>query len=265
MEKLVAVCNLSYQNILKDISFNIEEGSFIAISGTNKCGKTTLIKLLSGLLEQKENITFEKCSLDSMPKTEIYKKIGYVIPGVEMPFRFSSVEQELWFALESGDLDQEKKEKYYKKVISLLKLKNDQQLDPNCLSQFLKVKLLLARTILASPKILYLDNICSSLTKEEREEIRNILKKLNKEEHITIVMTTNHLEEVIDLDKLYVLDNGEIVLSGKPLEVLKEDSMLAKMGLSLPFMVDLSLKLKYYDLLEEIELDMDRLVNTLWK
>lgn len=265
MSALIKIQNLTYKNIFTYFNLEIEKNAFIAISGTNKCGKTTLIKLLSGLLDDKETIILDKAYLNSFPKTELYKKIGFVIPNLEVPFIFNSVEQELLFVLDNLGLEENNKKKRYKKILSMLKLKNQTLADPNRMYRFLKIKVLLALAVIHQPEIIFLDDICSMLTKEETKEILDFLKVLQEEEGLTIVMTTDNLEEALVADYLYILEQGQIILQGKPLEVLKEDSLLNKMGLTLPFMVDLSLKLKYYDLVDEIELDMDRLVNTLWK
>lgn len=265
MQELITIKNLTYKNILKNISLSIPARSMIAISGTNKCGKTTLMKLLSGILDGQEAIIFENGYLNSFTKTEVYQKIGFIIPSMDLSFLFPTVEQELLFVLNNLGMDQESQKNRYKAILSIFKLKNQTQKDPKHLDLFLKIKLSLALAVIHKPKIIFLDDICSMLTKKETTEILTILKKLNEEENLTIVMTTNNLEETLNFHELYILHNGEIVLEGSPLKVLQEDSTLNKMGLSLPFMVDLSLKLKYYDLIDYIELDMDRLVNALWK
>ena len=77
-------------------------------------------------------------------------------------------------------------------------------------------------------------------------------------------MITSQLECNLLSDYTYIISNGEIVLEGSPLEVLEKDNILNKAGLNLPFMMDLSVKLRDYDLIKQIELDMDRLVDTLW-
>ena len=261
---MISIQNLNYQNILKNINLDIPENSFISISGNNKCGKTTLIKLLSGLLDDQESIILDKVYLNSLPKVELYKQVSFVIPSLSLPFIFNSVEKELLFVLDNLGLDSNTKKNRYKKMISLFNLKNDTQKDPHQLFLFLKIKVLLALAVIHKPRVLLLDDITLMLEKDEKEEIFRILRQLRKE-GITIIMATSNLEDSLEADKLVILNNGTIILEGKPLEVLQEDSLLNKIGLRLPFMVDLSLKLKYYDLIDEIELDMDRMVNLLWK
>ena len=77
-------------------------------------------------------------------------------------------------------------------------------------------------------------------------------------------MASTNLEDIIFTKKTYVLEQGEIVMSGDTLDILKEDVLLKKLGLSLPFMVNLSLMLEFYEILDDVYLDMEELVNRLW-
>ena len=91
------------------------------------------------------------------------------------------------------------------------------------------------------------------------------LKSIQQSNEITIIITTIHLEESLLADYLYIIGDKKIALSGEPITVLANDNKINKLGLSLPFMMDLSVKLKDYDLIKEIELDKDRMVESLWK
>ena len=82
---------------------------------------------------------------------------------------------------------------------------------------------------------------------------------------MTIIYTTIHLEESVYSDYLYFINNNKIVLEGKPLDILQKDNIINKIGLELPFMVDLSVKLKDYELIKDLELDPERMVDNLWK
>lgn len=77
-------------------------------------------------------------------------------------------------------------------------------------------------------------------------------------------MTTNDLNDTLVSDYIYIISNSTLVLEGNPMEVLQKDNSLNKLGLSIPFMIDLSVKLRDYDVVKEIELDQDRMVDKLW-
>ncbi len=94
----------------------------------------------------------------------------------------------------------------------------------------------------------------------------NIIKVINDlKESITFIMTITNLEYSLDSDYLYIIDGSNIVLEGIPFDVLLNDNIINKLGLELPFMFDLSIKLNDYELLDEIVLDMDRMIDKLWK
>ena len=116
--------------------------------------------------------------------------------------------------------------------------------------------------LLHSPKILLLDQVFLELSEAQSKELISILRRIGG---ITVVATAQDLNLALEFDSLSILNNGTLCVKNSPLEVLKEDSKLNKVGLSLPFMVDLSLKLKYYDLVDDVILDIDRMVNELWK
>ena len=140
-----------------------------------------------------------------------------------------------------------------------------QKKNPNEVPDFIKIKIILAEKMLASPQILFLDDICAELDTKEEKEFINLLRTIQLETKISIVMTTSDLNIALESDYLYILGNKEIVLSGEPLSVVEKDNVLNKLGLELPFMVDLSVKLRDYNVVDKIELDIDRMVDNIWK
>ena len=265
MKNIISVNNLSYKKIFSDISFDIEKGSFTVISGSNNCGKTTLIKLLSGLITTEKMIKFDSSYIEDINKTKLFLNEGIVILNEKFNFIFDKVRDEISFVLDNLDLDEVEKESRYSEVVSSLKIKKYEGLNPNTLNRKEKILVLLALSIIHKPKVLFLDDICLMMNRNEKKTIIEILHKLNKEWGITIVMSTSKLEEAVTADYIYIIDNGNIALSGKPLDVLKDDNVINKLGLSMPFMIDLSIKLKDYDLVDDVILDMEGMVDLLWK
>ena len=96
-------------------------------------------------------------------------------------------------------------------------------------------------------------------------EMIAILRYLVDQKGLTVLLTSNDLMDALYADYLYVLDNGRIAVEGDPIAVMREDKLIGRLNLELPFMVDLSNKLKLYGLLDEVIIDMDRMVDTLWK
>ena len=81
---------------------------------------------------------------------------------------------------------------------------------------------------------------------------------------MTVIINSLRLEDVIETDRIVIISNSRIILEGNPIEVLQRDNILNKAGIKVPFMIDLSVKLKDYNLIDEVELDMNRMANKLW-
>ena len=265
MKELLSVTNLSYLNLFDNISFQIDSGKFIMISGPNNCGKTTLIRILSGQIPVTKSIKLLGMFLEEYPQN-LWKEItGMIIPQDNPTFFFSTIEEELNYSIHLFKKTEEEKKETYKEIIRKYKLTKFQKKNPNEVSEFIKIKLLLAEKMLASPQILFLDDICGELEEKEKKEMINLLRTLQLETNISIVMTTSDLNVALESDYLFIINDKNILLEGEPLTVLEKDNVLNKIGLELPFMIDLSVKLRDYNVVDKVELDMDRMVDTIWK
>ena len=160
---------------------------------------------------------------------------------------------------------EEDKKETYKEIIKKYKLTKFQKKDPNMVPIFIKIKMLLAEKMLSTPQILFLDDNCQELEEKEQQEFIKLLRTLQLETKIAIIMTTSNLNISLESDYLLVINDGKILLEGEPLTVIEKDNTLNKIGLDLPFMVDLSVKLRDYNVVDKIELNMDRMVDTIWK
>ncbi|MDD6224131.1 MAG: ABC transporter ATP-binding protein [bacterium] len=266
---ILEIKNLEYsyqdKKVITNLNLSIEEGSFTTIIGNNKSGKTTLIKLICGLLDSKNSITIQDNRANTRPLSNNFQFFGVVFSDIENKFLFQDVYQELAFPLENLNL---KKEEIEKKIVDIAKeFRNTKLLDKKIedLTISEKKELLVMISLLHDPKVLVLDHAFSMMNKKTKEKIGRILLEKQKKEKLTIILTTTNLEEIIDSDYTYVIHNGQIIMEGKPLMLLREDKILNRVGLELPFMIDLSQKLKFYELLTEEITDMDRMVNALWK
>ncbi|MBE6157562.1 MAG: ATP-binding cassette domain-containing protein [Firmicutes bacterium] len=250
---------LKYSNLINNIDFQVRKNEFIAISGSNNSGKTTLIKVLSKKLPTKKSVLINNKYIEEYNIIELKKIIGTVIYSDNNIYREKTVEEELLYLL------QDKNNKRYNEIVKLFKLNKYKEVNPNDLDEFTNIKLRIAKEIILKPKILLLDDICLKMTKKEKEEILDIIEYLKKEEKMTIIMSTQNLEDTLNCDYIYILSKGNVELEGTPMEVLEKDNILNRLGLEVPFMIDLSVKLRDYDLIKDIELDMDRMVDILWK
>lgn len=262
-ENIIEIKNLNYNNIFIDFNIEFQSNKFISISGPNNCGKTTLIRILSRQIITQDTIQLLSNKIEDYKITEFSSLVQCVIPN-EINFIYQNLEDELKFNLHTTDLPISSQEKKYKELIKVFKLNKYQKININDIPLSILIKIQFALAISKKPKVLLIDNFGSYFSKKEMVELLKQLKEIQQKENMTIIMATNDLTEVIESDYLYVIAQNKIVLQGTPLEVLEKDNILNKIGLEVPFMIDLSVKLRDYDLLKDIELDMDRMIDTLW-
>lgn len=261
MKTLIEVKELNYGTILDHVSLKFYENTIHYISGSNNCGKTTFIKLLSGEIDSESYIFYQGKDIHQMSCYEMSQMIGTVIT-LDKDFNFSTVSQEILYKLDRLNLEKSEHKKRYQYIVSLLKLNHILNKNILELNDYQKLKVLLAIELITKPKVLLLGDVFTYIRKKDQEDILSLLKKV---ENLSIIIFSNDLELALYSDYLHLFHKGKLILSGDTIEVLKKDSIINKLGLDLPFMVDLSLKLKYYDLVDDIELDMNRMVNNLWK
>ena len=267
MSKVLEVNNLTInfgrKKILSNLSFSVEQGRHVAFIGVGASGKTTLLKTLAGIYPSNDSIIFGYGYLNPKKSLKDLKSIGCVFSDI-FEFLFDDVYSEFVFPLENLNYSKEDikltiKELFEHFNVSYLLDKKTYDLTKE---EVAIVQILLA--ILHKPVILIMDDPFLMLKKSTRNKISSILLKYCHANNITIIMSSTNLEDIIFTKETYVLEQGEIVMSGNTLDILKEDVLLKKLGLSLPFMVNLSLMLEFYEILDDVYLDMEELVNRLW-
>lgn len=263
MNNCLEIKELKYLDLYKNFNLKIEKNKFVTISGSNNCGKTTLIRIIDGQLYTNSEILLFDKDYHDYKITEIGNIIKSVIPLEYNPIQ-ERVEDELLYQLPT-ELSKEEKQKIIKDIAKTFKLTKFLTKNVESLSEEDIIKLQLAQAIISKPKILLIDDLSPIFNKQELLEITNILKDINKSHEITIIMITSILECNLQSDYTYIISNKQITLEGIPSKVLEKDNIINKAGLELPFMMDLSVKLKDYDLIKDIELDMEKMVNNLWK
>lgn len=255
MEKVLEINNLSLADLLNKISFSVEKNTFITISGPNNCGKTSIFRILNKELPYTGKIILNNNPIEEYKIDEYFDLIYILLPG-EISFSTYIVEEILSKYLNN------KNEKKYNDLIKKLKLDKILKKDYRTLDikDIIRIQLFIG---LLKYKLLLIDDIYKYFDKNESKELETIIlkNKTNK----TIIMNISDLEYSLNSDKLYILYEGVFMLEGDPKSILEKDNILNKIGLRIPFMIDLSVKLRDYDLVKEIELDMDRMVDTLWK
>ena len=214
----IIVKNLSFSydgiiNTIDDISFSVENGSYTTIIGHNGSGKSTIAKLLIGLLEaSKGSIEIEGLLLNLENLMEIRKKIGIVFQNPDNQFIGSTVRDDIAFGLENHLVPQEDMDNIIEKFSDKVRMKQFLNSEPTRLSGGQKQRVAIAGILAMSPNIIIFDEATSMLDPQGKDEIKKVIMDLHKESNLTIISITHDIEEVVKSDKVLVLNGGKLVL-----------------------------------------------------
>lgn len=269
MDNIIKIKNMSfnYKNkvIFEDFDLDIEKGKFIHIVGPNGSGKSTLVKILLGLLKAEGYINVYCMNMCEDNLMDIRRNIGVVFENADNTFVAETVADDIAFPLENLQYTPKTIGDKIKKITEYLKIEDLLERNPHYLSGGEKQLVALASALVTEPKILILDEALTMLDGVEKDNILKLLKKLVKEKQITVINVTHDMEDTVYGDKIIVLHHGQVIFNDDKESVYKEEKKLKSIGLELPFMVDLSNKLRYYGLVDENIISMNEMVNHLWK
>lgn len=259
--------NFSYKNnkIFHDLSFSIEKNTINALLSPNNCGKTTLIKILSGNLQYNGDIQLDGVTLNKENKSNYIKNIGIVLSRVNLNIKNNNVKYLFQNYLHKLNYTKTQIKNILVQIDTLYNIENLYRKKIINLSKFEKIKILILLSILHNPKLLLLDDVYDDLNNNECEEIYLLLKKIVKEKEITVLYTTTKLDMCINSDKIIFLNEGKIQLEGDFDYISNHDNVLVRNGIDISIMLDLSLKLKFYNLVDNVILEPDRMVDRLWQ
>ena len=269
MDNIIVIEDLTFKynekTIFKKLNLKIEKGRFTTILGTNGSGKSTLVKLLIGL--EKTDSTIIVNGLPVIPEnlSKIRQYIGVVFENPDSSFVAETVIDELGFALENMMMSPEDIRKKIDKITELLGLKKILECEPHSLSLQNKQLVALASALIIEPKILIIDDGFSNLDNEQKEKVLKLIKILNMKDSITVINISNDIEDSLYGDDIVLLHGGKAALSGPKEEVFEHPEVFEEANLDLPFIIALSNKLKFYNLIDKTYFDTEMLVDDLWK
>lgn len=244
--------NFGYHNpLFENFNLNIIS-SFCTIIGSNGSGKSTLAKMLNGL------ITYDG-------QIKINRKNIILVSEFFSSNDLDTINQNMRYSLKKLGY---KKEEINNKIIEIskaLKIENILDYSIHHLSNSEQQLANLACQLVKEPELLILDNATSMLNEVEKEIAFKYLKKLNRNNNMVIINITNDIEETIYGSQVILLHQGKVILDKPTKKALLEEKIFKSCNLDLPFMASLSLKLKYYGLVDELILDMNKMVNKVWK
>ena len=228
---------------VKNISLNIEEGSFVAIVGHNGSGKSTLAKLFNGLLIPDKG-TVKVFGIDTKEEKRIFdvrKSVGMVFQNPDNQMVASVIEDDIAFGPENLGVEREEIIKRVDWALSKVGMLEHKKGTPFKLSGGQKQRLAIAGVLAIKPKVLVLDESTAMLDPQGRAEVMKVAHELNKESGITVIAITHYMEEALDADRLIVMNDGEIVEDGAPKDVFSKHEKLNSIKLSVPLVTQISI------------------------
>ena len=245
---MIKIENVSFQyrgtdtKVLDNLNLEIQEGEIIAIVGKNGCGKSTLGKLIAGILPLKQgSITIDE--LDSKNKKkeqEIRNKIGIVFQNPENQIVFSNIKDEISFALKG--LSREEINNRVQQALEKVDMLQVKEQDLYNLSLGQKQRVMIAEILAKNPKYIILDEPTTMIDSQGKEKIYNIIQNLKKQGY-TLICITNLADEILLADRTLILENGNLVAEIKKEELVNKAREIEKHDIKLPTLLEILCKL----------------------
>ena len=238
----------SYNNgepVLNHVSLSIEQGSYTSIIGHNGSGKSTIAKLIIGLLAPSDGeIYVDGELLNNKTVRQIRKKIGLVFQNPDNQFIGATVEDDIAFGLENRQIAHKDMSSIVQRFAERVGMGDFLQKEPSRLSGGQKQRVAIAGALALNPEILILDEATSMLDPKGKSDIKELILEMKKENpNLTIISITHDVEEAYLSDVVVVLNQGEVAFKGKPDEVFSKRDVLKTLHLEMPFILDLKEKL----------------------
>ena len=231
---------------INHIDINVEKGEFVAILGKNGSGKSSLAKHINGLLMPTEGTVYIK-GMDTKDESTLLKvrqSAGIVFQNPDNQIVGTTVEEDTAFGPENLGIASKDIWTRITAALTGVGMIAYKEASPNHLSGGQKQRVAIAGIMAMEPECIVLDEPTAMLDPERRRHVLSLVKALNKEKNITILMVTHHMEEVILADRIIVMDQGKIVMDGKPKEIFSRVDEMKTLGLEVPYATELAWELK---------------------
>lgn len=225
---------------ISDVSFDVADGEILGVIGHTGSGKSTLLQHLNGLIKPTSGEIYidGQCITDGKVKmTDIRRKVGLVFQYPEYQLFEETVRLDVAFGPKNLGMDEEEREKRVRQAVELVGLDYDEikDMSPFELSGGMKRRVAIAGVIAMDPKILILDEPTAGLDPSAHRDILAMVRRIHDEMGIILIFVSHNMADIASLsDKVIVMNEGNIALSGTPAEVFSQGEKLAEMGLGLP-------------------------------
>ncbi|WP_368658270.1 energy-coupling factor ABC transporter ATP-binding protein [Metabacillus halosaccharovorans] len=271
-ETIISVENITFHYdqtaspALDDVSIQVKKGEWLAIVGHNGSGKSTLARILNGLYLP-DTGKIQVCGIELTQDTvwDVRKHVGMVFQNPDNQFVGTTVKDDVAFGLENNGV---KRDEMVNKIEwATKKVRMDQFLEhePHHLSGGQKQRVAIASVIAVQPDITILDEATSMLDPIGRGEVIQTVRELKEQSDLTVISITHDLEEASKADRIIVMNGGKKFTEGTPDEIFQLDDQLVKIGLDLPFPLQLSKRLREVGIpIKDHHLTEEGLVEELW-
>lgn len=250
---------------IDSVSFHVKQGEWLSIVGHNGSGKSTIVRLIDGLLEPESG----EIVIDGIPLTretvwELRSKIGIVFQNPDNQFVGATVEDDVAFGLENQGIPRKEMLQRVEKAIEQVGMSTFKDREPSRLSGGQKQRVAIAGIIAFRPQIIILDEATSMLDPEGREELMKVVRTLQNQFQLTVISITHDLAEIALSDRTLVFKKGRLESSMTPRELFSRDD-LNQIGLDKPFSKQLQEALSGLFPLKQDYLTESELLDQLWE
>lgn len=258
MKYAIEIDNLNYnyknKNLFKNVNIKIEQGSFITIFGCCNSGKTTLYNILKGDLKITSKIKFSSnlndiAFINNENKNSICK----------------TVLEKLTFQLEKNNIDNTDISKKIMEIANYFQIYNLLDKDMSSLSSVENILIEFVSKTITQPKIIIIDGCLSCLDINNKNRIIKYLLKLKQNNNVTIINLTKNTEEIFYSDKCIIIDDNKTLIEYSNEEIFNNTQILKSANLKIPFILEVSDKLNAYELIDKPIIDINNLIDTIWK
>lgn len=252
MDNIIEVKNLGYAYpatedqeahiALKNISFSVKRGEFVGIIGHNGSGKSTLSKLLNAIILPTTGDVFIK-GMNTKNEENLWKvrqTAGMVFQNPDNQLVATIVEEDVAFGPENLGVPPEEIRKRVDRALDTVDMIDYKRQKPHQLSGGQKQRIAIAGILAMEPECIIFDEPTAMLDPYGRKDVMETIRRLNKEKEMTVLHITHYMTELVNADRIIVLDNGEIVMQGTPRQVFSQVEALKKIGLDVPQMTELA-------------------------
>ncbi len=231
---------------VNNVNIDIKAGDFVAVLGHNGSGKSTFAKHLNALVMPTEGTVYVDGmdTKDADNTLKVRQTAGMVFQNPDNQIVGTLVDEEVGFGPENIGVPTEEIWERVEKSLKAVGMYKFRNASPNKLSGGQKQRVAIAGIVAMKPKCIVLDEPTAMLDPLGRKEVIHVLHELNKKEGVTIILITHYMEEVIDADHVFVMDNGKVVMEGTPRQIFSQVDKLKELRLDVPQVTELAYELK---------------------